>query len=184
MLSSLLIALIINLGTYGATYPIEEPDMMAQIEQAQALVSYEDIYKAIKNSYRADIYLPDVKTKTKRKMSFTYTVPEDLIIDGKLIAQKGQTIDVLQNIKLKSRYLFLKDYQMPLLKKLYAKHKDIAAVIVQGDLLELQKKYPNYRLYIANQALIEKFQITGVPTLIYQEGNQIIIEEIPFITGQ
>lgn len=184
MLSSLLLALIINLGTYGATYPIEEPDMFTQIQQQQVSVSYDDMYKAIRGSYKINMYLPDVKTKTKRTMSFVYSVPEDLVIDGQVVAKKGQSINVLEKVKIKYKYLFLKDYQMPLLKKLYAKHKDIAGVIVQGDLLELQKKYPFYRLYMANQSLIDKFQITGVPTLVYQEGSKIVIEEIPFITGQ
>jgi len=129
-----------------------------------------------------DIYLPDVKEKSKRDMSFTYMVPEDLIIDGRAVAKKGQVINVLEKVKLTTKYLFLKDYQMPLFDRLTKKDRNIAAIVIQGDLLPIIEKYPNHRIYIGSRQLIEKFGITGVPAMVYQDGMSIIVEEIPYVT--
>ncbi|GER94910.1 hypothetical protein A45J_2676 [hot springs metagenome] len=109
-------------------------------------------------------------------------MPEDLIIDGKVIAKKGQVINVLDKVKLTTKYLFLKDYQMPLFEKLVSKNRNIAAVIIQGDLLPLNEKYPNHRIYMGSRQLIDKFGITGVPSMVYQEGTSIVVEEIPYVT--
>lgn len=182
MLSSLLLVMLLNLGTYGSTYPVVEPDMMTEIEQAQRNISYEEMYKKARDSYRVDIYLPDVKKKTVRTLTFNYTVPEDLIIDGQVIAQKGQVINLLEKVNIRFRYLFIKDYQLPLYKKLRTKYHNLKAVLVQGDMIELEKKCPDCGLYLANQALIDKFQITGVPSLVYQDGAKIVVEEIPYVT--
>lgn len=184
MLSSLFSLLILlNLGVHGQTYSIEEPDLQAEIEsKAKNPVIHQEANEKLRKSYTVDIYLPDVKEKSKRKKTFTYTVPEDLIIDGKVVAKQGQVINVLEKVKLTTKYLFLKDYQMPLFEKLAAKDRNIAAVVIHGDLLPLIERYPSHRIYMGNQQLMDKFDITGVPSMVYQEGASIIIEEIPYVT--
>ncbi len=184
MLSSIFSLLVVlNLGVYGQTYSIEEPDLQAEIEsKAKAFILQEEFDEKLRKSYYVDIYLPDVKEKSKRKMSFTYTVPEDLIIDGNVIAKKGTVINVLEKVKLTTKYLFLKDYQMPLFEKLTQKDRNIAAVIIKGDLISLLEKYPDHMIYMGDQQLIDKFNITGVPSLVYQDGTSIIVEEVPFVT--
>lgn len=184
MLSSLFsFLLILNLGVHGQTYSIEEPDLQAEIEaKAKSPTVQQEANEKLRKSYMVDIYLPDVKEKSKREKTFKYTVPEDLIIDGKVIARQGQVINVLEKVKLTTKYLFLKDYQMPLFEKLSAKDRNIAAVVIQGDLWPLISKYPDRRIYIGNWQLINKFGITGVPSMVYQGGMTIIVEEIPYVT--
>jgi conjugal transfer pilus assembly protein TraW len=184
MLSSLFSFLfIINLGVHGQTYSIKEPDLQAEIEaKAKSPEVQRELNEKLRQSYVVDIYLPDVKEKSKRRKTFTYTVPEDLIIDGNLVAKKGQVINVLEKVKLTTKYLFLKDYQMTLFEKLSAKDRNIAAIVIQGDLLPIIEKYPNHRIFMGSMQLINKFNITGVPAMIYQEGTSIIVEEIPYVT--
>jgi len=184
VLSSLFsLLLLLNLGVHGQTYSIEEPDLQSEIEvKAKSPAVQQELNEKLRKSYMVDIYLPDVKGKSKRKKTFTYTVPEDLIIDGKTVAKKGQVINVLEKVKLTTKYLFLKDYQMPLFEKLTIKDRNIAAVVIHGDLLPLIEKYPNHRIYMGSRQLIDKFGITGVPSMVYQEGANIIIEEIPYVT--
>jgi conjugal transfer pilus assembly protein TraW len=184
MLSSLFsLLLLLNLGVHGQTYSIEEPDLQAEIEaKAKSPAVQQEAEEKLRKSYIADIYLPDVKEKSKREKTFTYTVPEDLIIDGNLVAKKGQVVNILEKVKLTTKYLFLKDYQMPLFEQLSKKDRNIAAVVILGDLLPMIEKHPNHRIYMGSMQLVNKFGITGVPSMVYQEGTSIIVEEMPYVT--
>lgn len=181
--SALAFLLLLNLGIHGPTYTIEEPDMLEEIHrQAQAPELKEEFTRKLRESYQVNLYLPDVKQKAKRTLRFTYTAPESLVIDGREIVKAGQSFNVLEKVRLRTKYLFLKDYQMPLFEKLAKKDPHVAAVIIQGDLLPLVEKHEGKRVYMGNSRLIEKFGLTGVPSLVYQEREQIVVEEIPYIT--
>jgi hypothetical protein len=179
--------LLLNLGVHGQVYDIEEPDMMAEIEIQRAQVDMkkaEDFSESLSNAYRVDLYLPDTRTRNTRTMTFTYTVGEDLIIDGKKIASKGEVINLLDYVKLYRKYLFIKDYQFPLYHELEQRNNDITVVLVQGDARELAERYPGVDIKIASKQLIDKFHLTAVPSLVYQEVNEIRVEEIPYLTTQ
>ena len=184
MFSSLLsLLLLINLGIHGHTYPIEEPDLLAEIEQETRSPKIEhDLAEKIRQSYTVDIYLPDAKSASKRRFGINYTVPEDLVINGSTLAKKGQVVNVLERVKLTTKYLFIKEYQFPLFLRLWKKDRSIAAVIIQGDLLPLSEKYRDHRIYMGSRALIDKFGISSVPSLVYQDRASIVVEEIPYIT--
>ncbi|GER94911.1 hypothetical protein A45J_2677 [hot springs metagenome] len=81
MLSSLFsLLLLLNLGIHGQTYSIEEPDLQDEIEsKANSPAIHQELKEKIRKSYVANIYLPDVKEKSKRKMSFTYTCQKILL---------------------------------------------------------------------------------------------------------
>ncbi len=202
--SIMTIALLVNLGTHGEVYPIVEPDLQDQINQALSEVDYskvkEDISNSIRESYRAGFYLPAVKEHTKRIMGFQYTVLDDFIVNGNVVARKGDVINLLDRVKLKTKYLFIKENQFPLFLSLVKKDQSIAAVIVEGDAYPLIEKYPKYQIYLGNQKLVDMFMLTGVPSLVYQglieqatadistgklvkkDVQQMIIEEIPYVT--
>ncbi len=184
MLGSLLSFLfIVNLGVHGHTYTIEEPDLLTEIEQkAQSPQVKKEISARLRKSYIADIYLPDAKVASKNYLEMKYEVPEDLIINGDIVARRGQVINVLERVKLTTKYLFLKEHQFPLFLKLSGKNKNIAAVIIQGDLLSLTEKYPGHMIYMGSRQMIDKFQVSRVPSLVYQDGLKIVVEEIPYVT--
>ncbi len=174
---------IVNLGVHGHAYAIEEPDLLTEIEQkAQSPQVKKELSEKVRKSYLVDIYLPDAKVASKHTLEMKYEVPEDLIINGDIVARRGQVINVLERVKLTTKYLFIKEHQVPLFLKLFGKDKSIAAVIIQGDLLTLNEKYPDHRIYIGSRQLIDKFQVTRVPALVYQDGLKIVVEEIPYIT--
>ncbi len=183
MLSSLISLLfLINLGVHGHTYTIEEPDLLAEIEQKAKTVDSSQFGERLRQSYYVNIYLPDAKRVIRRNREMKYTVPEDLIIDNNMVAKKGQVINVLERVRLTTRYLFIKEYQFPLFLKLWEKDRSIAAVIIQGDLLSLSEKYPGHRIYMGSRTLIDRFEISRVPSLVYQDRASMVIEEIPYIT--
>jgi hypothetical protein len=183
MLPVIILAMALtNLGTHGQVYPIIEPDMEEQIMTTMKAPDFQDqIAEKLHESFRIDIYIPDTKTRSKRTMSFTYNVPEDLIIDGTVLARKGDVLNLLDTIKIRSKYLFVKDYQMPLFFEMEKKDKNIKAVVISGDLSEIIEQHPDSNIYMGSTSMVDKFAITGVPSLVYQEGREMVIEEIPYV---
>ncbi len=185
MFSTILLAATVtlsNLGTHGQVYPIIEPDMEEQIMSTMKTPDFQDqLARKLYEAYKVDIYLPDVKKKSVRTMSFNYTVPEDIIIDGVTLAKKGENLNLLDTVKLKNKYLFIKDYQMPLFLKMEKADPNITAVVVSGDVSTLIEKHPGSKIYMGSVSLIDKFAITGAPSLVYQKGKEMIVEEIPYV---
>lgn len=171
-----------NLGTHGKVYPIIEPDMEVQMMTTMKAPDFQDkVAEKLQESFKVDIYIPDVKTSSKRTMTFSYEVPEDIIINGTLLAEKGKILNLLDTVKFRSKYLFIKDYQMPLFLKMEKADQNITAVIVSGDLAGIIERYPKSKIYMGSTGLVEKFSITGVPSLVYQQGKEMIVEEIPYV---
>jgi len=184
MLPIILIAMTLtNLGTHGQVYQILEPDMEEQTSATMEMPAFQDkVAEKLYDSFKVDIYIPDVKEKSKRSMSFKYEVPEDVIINGAIMAKKGDILNPLETVKIRSKYLFIKEHQMPLYFKMEKSDKNVTAVIVSGDLSALIEKYPGSKIYMGSRGLVEKFAITGVPSFVYQEGKTMIVEEIPYIS--
>lgn len=184
MIASLMsLFVIVNLGVHGSVYPVQEPDLLLEIEQkAKTPAVQSAINESTRKSYVADIYLPDAKTSSKRTITMRYTVPEDLVIDGNVIARRGQVVDVLEKVKITTKYLFIKEQHIPLFLKLAKKDRNTVAVVIQGDLHPLIERYPEHRIYMGSSQLIDKFGLTAVPSLVYQEGRHIVVEEIPYLT--
>ena len=180
----------INLGTYGATWPIKEKDALVQIKNAlrkkdwrkfftkkrflEAFHEYED---------RLSTDLPEAKRHVVYAVDMTYTL-NYTIRDayGNVLYPKGYTFNPLDYIKVPFVYVIIngdskKQVEWFMHSKYYNKIKSML-LICKGDVLTLEKKV-KMPIFYADKRIIRKFDIKAVPSIAYQKGDKFYVEEIP-----
>ena len=170
-----------NLGTYGKTYEIIEPDMYKEIMQRAKELNVSKIKKSFYSSlnrYLDPIY--DVPTCTKnnqREYKPFLTIPIDIYDkDGKLLYKAGSTINPLKKgISFYSYILFI-DASDPVQRALAKMLQNRATiVVVRGDMKRLLSK--GIYVYRADKNLIEGFDLRCLPSVYTQRRQQFIINE-------
>jgi len=167
-----------NLGTFGKTYTIAEEDLLEKIQREAVLPHFteKDIEEIIRKRSYINLHLPNALRDRFREKKIIYTVPEDFVIDGEVIARKGEKINVLQRLKIPVTYIVLKDYQLPAFID-YAKKDLVTFLIVEGNIYDLQKKYPDLRIYAGFPNVLRVLGVERVPSIVYQSGDRLIIFE-------
>jgi len=170
-----------NLGTYGKVYDIEEEDIIEYIEQNAKLPKFseKEIQEKIHFAAQINLNLPVNKRDNVRYEKIIYEVPNDVIIEGKLIAKKGTKIDVLKKVKLQSTYIVLADYMIPYFSD-WNKKTNATYLITQGNILDLQEKYPDLRIYAGFPNVISALRVKSIPSIVYQNGDKLVILEKGF----
>jgi len=173
-----------NFGVYGSTYQILEPDMMEEIKKRNISLSREQMINKLKENLIVNISLPVSKERKRRIMRFSYRVKDNVIIDGNVIARKGDEINPLERMRLTERYIFMRQDQLSDLKHLF-RDKRMRAVITEGNLNELIREHPDIRFYMASRSLLEMFQIKEDPTIVFQPDGEdyVIVQTIPIEGG-
>ena len=118
-----------------------------------------------------------------KEEEIVYTVPSDIRIGDKIVAKRGERINVLEKIKLRKVYVFLEDKMLPQFLD-FAKRYPTTFLITKGNVYDLQKKYPDLSIYMAFPIILERLGIEKVPTLIYQSGRKLVKVELPWIEGK
>jgi hypothetical protein len=167
-----------NLGTFGKTYPILEEDILEKIKREAIIPRFSSDYfeGILRRSLYVDYHVPNALRDRIREKKVVYTVPIDIVIDGKVIARKGERIDVLKRVKIPVTYIVVKDYQLPAFVD-YAEKDNVTYLVVQGNIYELEKKYPGLRIYAAVPKVLKVLGIERVPSIVYQSGDRLIIIE-------
>ncbi|ACO04949.1 hypothetical protein PERMA_A0024 (plasmid) [Persephonella marina EX-H1] len=170
-----------NLGTFGKVYQIEEEDIIEYIKKnaKPPKFSREYIQRKIHAAAQVDVNLPVNKRDNVRYEKIIYTVPNDIIIEGKLIAKKGTKINVLKEIKLHNTYVILADYMLPYFLD-WNKKTNAVYLITQGNILDLQKKYPDLRIYAGFPKVLSSLKVKSIPSIVYQYQDKLVILEKGF----
>lgn len=187
------LAAIHNLGSYGRTYPIAEPDALAQIKEAARKVDWSKVFSRkaqedrIKNFKPRDLVnLPRAERDRTYLVDLTYVLPFD-IPDGKggVLYPKGYTINPLDYITY-PRTLVVIDGSDP--KQLrwfthseYADSMSVTLLITDGSYYELAKKL-NRPVFYLMEDLAERLKIEAVPSVICQKGRYMEVREIAIQT--
>ena len=167
-----------NLGTYGKTYSIAEEDLLEKVQKEAVLPRFspKDFMELLKERSYFDFGLPNALRDRIREKRIIYTVPEDLVIGGRVIAKKGERINVLKRVHIPVTYIVLKDYQLPAFLK-YAQKDTVTFLVVKGNVYELQRKYPELRIYAGFPRVLKALGVKRVPSIVYQSGDKLVIIE-------
>lgn len=170
-----------NLGTYGKVYQIEEEDIIEHIKRNAKLPKFSRKYiqQKIHAAAQININLPVNKRDKVRYEKLIYTVPNDIVIEGNLIAKEGTKIDILKKIKLHNTYIILADYMLPYFLD-WNKKTNAVYLITQGNVLDLQKKYPNLRIYAGFPKVLSSLKVKSIPSIVYQYQDKLVILEKGF----
>lgn len=170
-----------NLGTFGKVYQIEEEDIIEYIKKNAKIPKFSKKYiqQKIHAAAQINLNLPVNKRDKVRYEELVYTVPKDIVIEGKVIAKKGTKINVLKKIKLHNTYIILADYMLPYFLD-WDKKTNAVYLITQGNILDLQKKYPNLRIYAGFPKVLSSLKVNSIPSIVYQHQDKLVILEKGF----
>jgi len=166
----------IDLGTYGQTYEISEPDILAQIKKAYKDFNktkiIEDYKEAYKRYMKVDFNLPMCKANTNTLFDPTITLTHDIYMPKyNIYIKKGQKFNPLKYASL-NKYLMFIDATNKAQIALAKKYKDKAFIIVvKGDLDKVMKEI-GIRVYKADKILLKAFKVKCLPTIFIQRGDK------------
>lgn len=176
---------IINLGVVGTTYPIAEPDMLAELQGQVAKNNHarKQWHEQIKTYQPADLHnLPRATTDRTFQVDMTYTLNRDLTdADGKLIYPKGYSFNPLDYINFPGGIVVIDGAdpeQVAWFKQTpYAENHQMKLLITDGLAPELIQTLQRPVFYLTED-IAKRLQLKAVPSLIFQREKRMHVQEI------
>ncbi|HHD56770.1 MAG TPA: hypothetical protein ENK89_03715 [Desulfobulbaceae bacterium] len=175
-----------NLGVVGETYPVIEPDVVAELKE-QAIT---------KNRFRDDAFLERMKEyqpddihhlpRATRDRTFlvdmTYTLDRDLLDgDGKVIYPRGFTFNPLDYVSFSGGMLVIDGSDPAQLKWFtktpYASNHQVRLLLSDGYAYELINQLKRSVFYLTDE-IAERLQLAAVPSLVIQKDDKLEVREI------
>jgi len=173
------------LGSVGATYAIAEKDALVEIEQKAKGIDWSKVVtrKSIEEydgpSDRTS--LPRATRDRSFPVDMTYTLVTD-IPDGKggVLYPKGYTFNPLDYVTFARTIVVINGNDPEQVKWFsgsdYRKRIDVMCLLTEGPYRSLGKKL-DVPLFYADSMLIERLQLTAVPSVVRQEGKVMVVHE-------
>ena len=180
-----------DLGVRGATWPVAEPDLLAQIEarlremeRSGELARLEDEARA---NARRKLEEPDpvsgiapAREERSRLFDPAITVARDIRTpDGTLIAAAGTWVNPLERIALARDLLFVDGRREAEIAWALAHDRPAKIVLLAGRPLELMRRHRRPFFFDQGGRLSARFGLRFTPTLVEQAGSQLRITEVP-----
>ena len=184
-----------DLGVRGATWPVAEPDLLAQIEarllemeRSGELARLEDEARA---SARRTLEEPDpapgiapAADERSRLFDPAITVARDIRTpDGVLIAAAGTRVNPLERIVLARDLLFVDGRREAEIAWALARDREMGRpakiVLLAGRPLDLMRRHRRAFYFDMGGRLATRFGIAATPSLVEQDGTRLRIAEIP-----
>lgn len=178
-------------GVLGKTYPIKETDLIEAMKKRMAdKVRSGEFKKEIdKLKQRSQQYvarpsgvvLPVARQYSAVKVDVQYRLPNDIKdSNGRVLYRQGTVINPLEVYPIRQGFCFIDGddkRQVGWAKKACSPANKI--VLINGNYLDVSKQ-TGLRIYFdQQQKLINRFNITAVPTVIRQSGNALVKEVFP-----
>ena len=169
-----------DLGVFGPQYEITEPHLMNEIKKAASELNKTAMKKQIGESYesgfRVDYPIRACDKNTTRMFRPNYTVKEDIVYpDGTIAYKKGYSFNPLSRMQFNENITFF-NADAPEQTSLALKNSSLL-LITKGDIKKLEKTYKK-RFDPAIPKYLESFNIRCVPTIVKQQNDALILEEI------
>ena len=184
-----------DLGVRGATWPVAEPDLLAQIEarllemeRSGTLARLEDEARA---NARRKLEEPDpapgiapATRERSRPFDPAITVARDIRTpDGALIAAAGTRVNPLERTTLARDLLFVDGRREAEIAWALAREDEggrpVKIVLLAGRPLELMRRHRRPFFFDQGGRLAARFGLSLTPVLVAQDGAQLRITEIP-----
>ena len=180
-----------DLGVRGATWPVAEPDLLAQIEarlvemeRSGELARLEDEARA---SARRKLEEPDpvagiapAREERSRLFDPAITVARDIrTADGALIAAAGTRVNPLDRVTLARDLLFVDGRRAAEIAWALAHERPSKIVLLAGRPLDLMRRHRRPFFFDQGGRLAARFGIAMTPSLVEQAGSRLRITEVP-----
>lgn len=179
------LATVKDLGTVGRTYPVVEPDGMAEIQQTSERMKEfqgEMLAERIKNYQPANLHpLPRATADRTFLVDMTYTLDRDLAdSDGKVIYPKGYTFNPLDYITLPGGLVII-DGDDPAQVKWFkaspfCKNHQARLLLANGQAAALTKTLQRPVFYLTDD-IARRLHLAAVPSVVVQKGGKVQVME-------
>lgn len=183
------------LGAIGQTYPIAEESALDMIMRKLRRMARTGELKTLQeqatrrsmDSIEHMKPVDGIRTVTARAQrvidpTVTYTTPVTTD-DGRIVVPAGTRINPLDMISLTKTLVFFdgRDLaQREAVRKLVAQGSArVKPILVAGSWLDLTKAWKTQVFYDQHGSLTRRFGITAVPSVIRQQGQRLLLDEIP-----
>ncbi len=184
-------ALAKDLGVRGATWPVAEPDLLAQIEarllEMQRSGELERFEAEARERARRTLEEPEpvpgiapAREQRSRLFDPAITVARDIRTpDGTLIAAAGTRVSPLERILLARDLLFVDGRRAAEVAWALGHENPARIVLLAGRPLELMRKHSRPFFFDQGGRLAARLGIAATPSLVEQAGTRLRITEIP-----
>ncbi len=174
-----------NLGVAGETYPVVEPDVVAELKEQAAKtkkVSDDEFREQIKSYQPEDLHhLPRATMDRTFLVDMTYTLDRDLLDgDGKVIYPRGFTFNPLDYVSFSGGMLVI-DGDDPtqvkwFTKTPYANNHRIRLLLSGGYAYKLIEELKRSVFYLTDE-IADRLQLAAVPSLVIQQDKKLLVRE-------
>ena len=159
---------------------LPELDRKGEIEKMNKKLQKQSQFR-IENP--SGIVLPQAITSSLKYQSLIYTLSRDVLdAKGRVLFKKGTSVNPANMLPESCKTLLFidgnKEAQVTFAFKEIKKNNFIKIVLVSGRPLELMRKH-NINIYFdQHHRLVDRFEITALPTKVYRKKSQLVIEEV------
>ena len=180
-----------DLGVRGATWPIAEPDLLAQIEarllemeRSGALARLEEEARAnARRKLEEPEPLPGIAPATRERSRLwdpAITVARDIrAADGALIAAAGTRVNPLERMTLARDLLFVDGRREAEVAWALGHDRPAKIVLLAGRPLDLMRQHRRPFFFDQGGRLAARFGLRLTPSLVEQAGSRLRITEVP-----
>jgi len=180
-----------DLGVRGATWPVAEPDLLAEIEtrliemqRSGELARLEDEARArARRQLEEPEPVPGIapaRELRSRPFDPAITVARDIRTpDGTLIAVAGTRLDPLERLPLTRDLIFVDGRRQAEIAWALAHGRPAKIVLLAGRPLDLDAPPPPALLLRHRRQARGAFGIAATPTLVERDGSRLRLTEIP-----
>ena len=180
-----------DLGVRGATWPVAEPDLLAQIEARLVEMERSGALARLERDARANartkLEEPDPVAGTApareeriRLFDPAITVARDIRrADGTLIAAAGTRVNPLEGTALARDLLFVDGRRAAEIAWALAHVRPAKIVLLAGRPLDMMRRHRRPFFFDQGGRLAARFGLRFTPSLVEQAGTRLRITEIP-----
>jgi len=165
----------------GNTYPIAEPDVLAEIQQQAATKDWKKWMRRAPADYSAFSSMPLPRATRSQSYLFdpTYTLPHDIKdATGKILFPAGMRVNVYERIKAPGRYIVIgpEPQDFAWLAEVAKPGPRDKVLLAGGNTLNVRQQR-GVKVFQLDERFIERFGLRAVPSIVQQEGKQLRVSE-------
>ena len=180
-----------DLGVRGATWPVAEPDLLAQIEarllEMERSGELARLHEEARARAQRQLEEPDpvpgiapARAERSRLFDPSITVERDIRLpDGTLIAAAGARVNPLAHHVLVRDLLFVDGRREAEIAWALAHDRPAKIVLLAGRPLDLARSHGRAFFFDQGGRLAARFGLRFTPALVEQAGTRLRISEIP-----
>lgn len=167
----------------GQTYPITEPDALKEIQAKVQATAWDPSRFGTPETWSGNKSLPLAETIERRRRFTTpfFELPFDIPNampghEGETLYPAGYVFNPLEYISVPGRLIIVREAELDW--GLAVRKPGDMVILAGGDVIDAVKQHET-PIYVLEPQLKARIALTHAPAIVWQEGYQFRIEEIP-----